>query len=39
MTNEEYIESIMEMLRTFSNGILKRIYEYVHKIFIRRERG
>lgn len=35
MSNEEYIHCIVEMLmRIDDNLILKKIFEYVHRIFI-----
>lgn len=34
MTNEEYIECILKMLRNLNNRALKKIYRFVQRIFI-----
>lgn len=35
MDNEKYILYINKMLNTLSNKQLKRVYEYIHRIYIR----
>lgn len=34
MSNEEYIACIVTMLRQLNNKRLKRIFDYVHDVFI-----
>lgn len=34
MKNEEYIECIVKMLRKLNNKTLKKIFEYVQRIFL-----
>lgn len=35
MSNEQYIRCIVKMLEKLNNKQLKRIFEYVHMIFIK----
>lgn len=34
MNNEDYIQCIVKMLRTMNNQKIKKIFEYVQRIFL-----